>query len=501
MMGSSSRRGFLKTASVAMAGAAVSSSIPVWADGAAPTGPVQIWGTFRDKRHAAGTPLTWKPASAIAADAIVLDPATTQQEMLGFGAAFTDASCYMLNTLHADERASLMHELFDPSEMALNVCRTCIGASDYSKSLYSFDDTEQDDPELKSFSIDHDKAYILPMLRDARRLNPELFLYSSPWSPPAWMKFNRSMLGGTIRKSNLEPYSRYFQKFLDAYKGEGVEINAVTVQNEVDTTVDGRYAACQWSQEDEILFVGKYLGPLFRKAGISTKIWVLDHNFTLWGRAIAELSDPKANEFIDGIAWHGYAGELSAIAQVHNAFPQKHAYFTEGGPQREPRPEGAPFPDPMTAWSRWAEWANSVIGNWSRSITMWNLALDENSTPYIGRREEGDAPPATPTGGRGVITIHSKTREITRSGRFWALAHYTKHVRRGAKVFRTSGIADGPAQTAKGSVSHTGFRNPDGGYVVVLSNRGGEKQVQLVLGSSTLDVDLPADSVHTLQWS
>src|ERR1019366_1557672 len=126
-----------------------------------------------------------------------------------------------------------------------------------------------------------------------RKLNPDLFLFSSPWSPPGWMKFNRSMLGGTIRKSNLEPYSRYFQKFLEAYKAEGVGIDAITVQNEVDTTVDGRYAACQWSQEDEILFVSKYLGPLFRNAGISTKIWVLDHNFTLWGRAIAELSDPR----------------------------------------------------------------------------------------------------------------------------------------------------------------------------------------------------------------
>jgi glucosylceramidase len=360
----------------------------------------------------------------------VLDPSAAQQEMLGFGAAFTDAACYMLNQLHADERAALMHELFAPGEMAMNVCRTCIGASDYSKSLYSFDDSEQDDPELKKFSIDHDRAYILPALRDARKVNPDLFLFSSPWSPPGWMKFNRSMLGGTIRKSNLEPYSRYFQKFLEAYKAEGVGIDAITVQNEVDTTVDGRYAACQWSQEDEILFVSKYLGPLFRNAGISTKIWVLDHNFTLWGRAIAELSDPRANEFIDGIAWHGYAGEPSAMTQVHDAFPQKSAYFTEGGPQREPRQPGTRFPDPMTAWSRWAEWANSVIRNWARSITMWNLALDEAGTPYIGIHEQGDVVPGAPTTGRGVITIDSKTRAISRSGRFWALAHYSKHVRR-----------------------------------------------------------------------
>lgn len=499
-MSGSSRRGFLKTASFTATGLAILNRMPAWAETADASGPVQVWGTFRDRRHAQMEPLAWKPVEAVTPDAIVLDPTATRQEMLGFGAAFTDAACYMLNQLSSDKRATLMHELFAPEEMAINVCRTCIGASDYSKSLYSFDDSEEDDPELKKFSIDHDRAYILPLLREARKVNPDLFLFSSPWSPPAWMKFNRSMLGGTIRKSNLEPYSRYFQKFLDGYKAEGVDINAVTVQNEVDTTVDGRYAACQWSQEDEILFVGKYLGPLFRQAGIKTKIWVLDHNFNLWGRAIGELSDPRAYEFIDGIAWHGYAGDPSSMTPVHEAFPLKHAYFTEGGPHREPHVAGTPFPDPMTAWSRWAEWANSVIRNWSRSITMWNLALDENGTPYIGRHEEGDIVPGAPTTGRGVITIDSKTHEISRSGRFWALAHYTKHVRRGAKVFRTDGVAESAEPASARPVSHVGFRNPDGSHVIVLSNRGPEKQIQLVLGSSSLSVELPADSVHTLQW-
>ena len=146
-------------------------------------------------------------------------------------------------------------------------------------------------------------------------------------------------------------------------------------------------------------------------------------------------------------------------------------------------------------------WAKSVIRNWSRSITMWNLALDENGTPYIGHHEEGDIVPRAPTTGRGVITIDSMTRKISRSGRFWALAHYSKHVRRGAKVFRTNGVADSAVQTSKNPVSHVGFHNPDGSYVVVLSNRGPEKRVQLVLGSSSLVVELPADSVHTLQWS
>jgi glucosylceramidase len=499
-MAQNSRRGFLKAATATAATFAVSNRIPAWAGSAAVSGPVQVWSTFRDQRHAPAAPLAWKPAKELASDAIVLDPKATRQEMLGFGAALTDAACYMLSRLHENERAALMHELFDPNEMAMNVCRTCIGSSDYSRSVYSFDDSDQDDLELTKFSIDHDKAYILPILRDARKQNPELFLFSSPWSPPAWMKFNRSMLGGTIRKTNLEPYSRYMLKFLEAYKAEGVAIDAITMQNEVDTTVDGRYPACQWSQEDEILFVRKYLGPLLRKAGSPTKIWVLDHNFNLWGRAIAELSNSAAYEYIDGVAWHGYAGDVSGMTQVHDAFPEKSAYFTEGGPQRHPELEASSTYNRMTGWAHWADWANSVCRNWARSITVWNLALDEKGTPYIGIPEPPEIPGTPVYTGSGVITVNSSTLEVTRSARFWALAHYSKHVRRGAKVFRTDGVADSAAETSKSAISHVGFHNPDGSVVVVLSNSGDERRIQLVLGSSTLEVDLPAGSVHTLQW-
>src|SRR5580704_6436544 len=290
----STRRGFLKGASATAAAFAAAKDLRLLAETTTAAGPVQVWSTFGERRHAAGTALNWKPASELASDAIVLNPGATRQEVLGFGAAFTDASCWMLSQLPHSQRAELMHELFAPDQMAFNVCRTCTGSSDYSRSVYSFDESDEPDPDLKKFSIDHDKAYILPILKEARKLNPELFLFSSPWSPPGWMKFNNSMLGGTIRKTALEPYSRYILKFLDAYKAEGVAIDAITMQNEVDTTVDGRYPACQWAQEDEILFVRKFLGPLMRNAGCTTKIWVLDHNFNLWGRAIGELSNPAA---------------------------------------------------------------------------------------------------------------------------------------------------------------------------------------------------------------
>ena len=485
-MGKSSRRGFLKAASGTAAGLALTGIAPAWAAGAA--GPVRVWQTFRERRYAEGEALAWKPVSAVAADAIVLDAATAKQEVLGFGGALTDASCYVLSQMKTEERAAVMHDLFSSREMDLNVCRTCIGASDYSRTAYTFDESDTPDPELKKFSIEHDKAYILPMLREVRKVNPEMFLFSSPWSPPGWMKTGGSMLGGSMRKASYAPYAKYFVKFLEAYKADGVMIDAVTVQNEVDADQDGRMPACLWGQEYEIEFVKDHLGPAIRGAGLKTKIWVLDHNYSLWGRAMAELGDPKAYEFIDGIAWHPYVGEDSAMTRVHEAFPAKNAYWTEGGPD-------VTAPDYGTDWAKWGEIFNGALNNWSRSITAWNVALDEKGNPNIG---------PFPCG--GVITVENGTHKVTKSGQYLAFAHFSRHVKRGARVIATNGVATpatGGLIENKNSkaVTHAGFRNPDGSMVVTLANRGDERQVQLVLGANALEVTLPADSLFTLQWS
>jgi glucosylceramidase len=478
-MGRSSRRNFLKTASATAAVLSISNKLPVWAEGAAPT--VRVWSTFRDQRHAPSGSLAWSPAKQVEGDAIILDPHASRQEILGFGAAMTDASCYLLSQLPQALRDSMMHDFFAPGEMALNVCRTCIGASDYSRDVYSFDESPEPDPELKKFSIDHDKAYILPMLREARKHNPELFLFSSPWSPPGWMKPNKSMLGGAMRKGSFDPYARYFEKFLSGYKAEGVAIDAVTIQNETDAEQEGRMPACLWSQEQEIEFVKSFLGPRLRKAGMPTKIWVLDHNYNLWGRAVDELSDVAAYEYIDGIAWHGYVGQADAMTRVHDAFPAKNAYWTEGGPD-------VSAPDYQTDWTNWAGTFNGVLNNWARSITSWNLVLDEKGKPNIGPFSCG-----------GVITIESGTNKLTRSGQYWAFAHFSRHVRRGAKVFDT-GLVGAAGQADASGVSHTGFVNPDGSHVVVLANQGQSRRVQLVMGTNAVEVDLPGDSVHTLEW-
>jgi len=478
-----SRRSFLKAASASAAALAVSSRVPAWAQTPGSQSSVRTWATFRDKRYVAGRPLTWTPVTEVAASAIALDPGATRQEILGFGGALTDATCYVLSQLADSERQAVMHDLFAPGEMALNVCRTCIGSSDYSRTVYSFDDSAEPDPELKKFSIDHDKAYILPVLRDARKVNPELFLFSSPWSPPGWMKANNSMLGGGMRSHSFGPYANYFVKFLEEYKAAGVPIDAVTVQNEVDAEQNGNMPACLWAQEQEIEFVASHLGPALRKAGSQTKIWVVDHNYNLWGRAIGELSVTAAYDYIDGIAWHGYVGTPEGMTRVHDAFPKKNAYWTEGGPDVR-------SPDYQTDFTKWAETYNGILRNWARSITAWNLALDEKGNPNVGPFSCG-----------GVLTVENASHKVTRSGQYWAFAHFSRHIRRGAKVFATNGVGENAREAGADPVSHAGFRNPDGSFVVVLSNRGQETRVQLLLGQKALEVELPADSVQTLQWS
>jgi len=404
---------------------------------------------------------------------IELDPSKKYQEMLGFGAAFTDAACYTFNRLEPSAREQLFHELFHPAEMGLNVCRTCMGSSDYSTEMFSYDEGDPD-PDMKRFSIAHDQAYVLPMMREARKQNSDLFLFSSPWSPPGWMKAGGSMLGGSMRQRYFAPYAKYFVKFLQAYAAEGVPVQAVTVQNEVDTDQDGRMPACLWAQEYEMGFVKDHLGPALQQNGLSTKIWILDHNYNLWGRAVAELDDPAVHKYCDAVAFHGYVGGADQMSKFHGAHPEAQIYWTEGGPDYT-------SPDYLSDWAKWGQTFIQVIRNWGQAITGWNLALDEKGRPNIG---------PFPCG--GLVTIHSETKEITRCGQYWAFAHFSRNIRRGARRFDSAGTVRG--------LEHVAFENPDGQRVLVLTNAGPANRVLLKLADKVAEVALQADSVSTLSF-
>jgi glucosylceramidase len=475
MSSEQTRRTFLKLSAAGLSATAtvkLASALTV-AEAASPAGDIEVRVTRGTQRYAVAPSLTWQTGGK-EDNVISLDPGKKFQEMLGFGAAFTDAACFTFNRLSSPARDQLFHELFHPSEMGINVCRTCIGCSDYSTEMFSYDDGEAD-PEMKRFSIAHDQAYVLPMLRLARKANPDLFLFSSPWSPPGWMKVGGSMLGGSMRQHYFAPYAQYFLKFLQAYAAEGVPVQAVSVQNEVDTDQDGRMPACLWPQEYEIGFVKSYLGPLLQQNGLSTKIWILDHNYNLWGRAICELDDADLRKYCSAVAFHGYVGTPEMMSKVHEAHPDAQMYWTEGGPDYT-------SPDYATDWTKWAQTFTAAIRNWCQAITGWNLALDEKGRPNIG---------PFPCG--GMVTINSQTQEITRSGQHWAVAHFSRVVRRGAKRFETTGQLAG--------VTHVGFEDPDGQKVLVVANSGPAKTATLKQANKTADLALPTDSVTTLLWS
>ena len=472
----SSRRNFLKLSAIGLA-ANATAEVPMFADPmpSATPGPISVWVTNDKQRCSAAAPVTWKPKTKnVSSNVITLNPAKKYQEILGFGAAFTEASCYMFDQLTPEARDKLFHDLFHSAGMGFNVCRTCIGSSDYATRVYSYNEGDPD-PELTRFSIEHDRGYVLPMLRAARKMNPDLFLFSSPWSPPGWTKANNSMLGGSMRRKYMSSYANYFLKFLRAYEAEGVTIQAITVQNEVDTDQDGRMPACIWPQEYEADFVRQNLGPLFEREGVKTKIWLIDHNYNLWGRALGELEMPDVLKYANSIAWHGYVGQPEWMDRVRDKVPDVKMYWTEGGPD---------YTDANYAkdWVNWSSTVTGILRHWCQSITAWNLALDEKGRPNIGPFTCG-----------GLVTIHSESKEISYSSQYWAFAHYSKSIRRGTRRFESISPTT--------EVQHVAFENTDGQRVVILTNPGVARTVGLLGGAFSAQLLLDANSVTTCVWS
>ena len=496
-MSDSTRRNFVFGAAGL---AALTQAIPAVAQ---TPGPVVVRQSAGTKRFAEEAALMWQAAEEPSADAVVIDPTRTYQGVLGFGAALTEASAYMIQQLDAARREQFLHELFSPSELGISTTRICIGSSDYATKMYSYDEGEPD-PELARFSIDHDRAYVIPQLLSARKYNPDLFILASPWSPPGWMKNGGSMLGGNLKPANFAVYARYLVKFLQAYEAAGVKIDAITSQNETDTDQAGRMPACAWAQEHEVAFVRNHLGPALTAAGLNTKIWLLDHNFNLWGRAFNTLEDPDVIKYVDGIAWHPYVGSVTAMARIHDAYPGKHQYVTEGafaamadlrGPIRfaatpGPMTEGATAQaadrprrtqDPNAAIANGGLGGANALHNWVRCVINWNVALDEKGNPNIG-----------PFRGAGMITIHSQTKEITRSPNYWLLKHFTHAARRGSKVVDSRGDIE--------KIAHVAFAHLDGSKSLMLSNTGEERKVQVRAGSAATEISLPANSLTNLNW-
>ena len=262
---------------------------------------------------------------------IDVDSTQTFQTIDGFGFTLTGGSAYVINQMDAISKASLLNELFgnDSLSIGISYLRLSIGSSDLNASVFSYDDmpSGQTDTGLAHFSLAPDTVDLIPMLQQIVAINPSIKIIAAPWSAPVWMKDNNSSVGGSLLPTYYNVYAQYFVKYIQQMKLKGITIDAITPQNEPLNPNNNPSMVMQAA--DEATFIKNYLGPAFQSAGITTKIIVYDHNCDRPDYPETILSDAAANAFVNGSAFHLYAGDISALSQVHNLYPDKQLYFTE----------------------------------------------------------------------------------------------------------------------------------------------------------------------------
>ena len=417
--------------------------------------------------------------SANALPKVSVDIKTPQQTMLGFGIAVTDASCHLLARLNPKARDALLHQVFGEEGLKLNIARLAAGACDYACSCYSYDDTP-DDSELADFTIGHDRQYIIPMLHHINQICPDIFYFSSMWSAPGWMKTGCSMYGGWLRERYLEAFSRYYVRFIEEYQKEGIRIRALSPQNEPETDQCGQIPAGFLHPEFEQRIIRDYLMPMLQEKGYEVKAWILDHNYVMWNRAKWMLDDQGTKAAVSGVAFHYYDGTADMATRLHEAHPEIEIHWTEGGPFL-----GGAY---ETEWCHWGRVFTEALNNWCASITGWNLLLDENGNPNIG-----------PYRCAGLATIHSETNDITYSGQYHALAHFSRFVKRGASRLPTAGPNSQYGQSdRKTALYHTAFRNPDGSGVLIFTNPYEHQDICVQTGNCFFRLALSENSVTTV---
>ncbi|MEO8998643.1 MAG: glycoside hydrolase family 30 beta sandwich domain-containing protein [Rhodanobacter sp.] len=444
---------------------------------------VQLWLSTADRRLR----LTRQPdiemsaREPVPAD-VVIDIRKTYQSIVGFGAALTDSSAWLLqNKMSEQQRSTLLQELFGPPpNLDLNMLRLTIGASDFSRQQYTLDDLPfgQVDPPLLHFNVAANLHDVIPTVREVMAVDPQLRIIASPWSAPAWMKNSENLIGGELLPQYESTYADYLVKYLDAYRGYGIPIFALTVQNEPGF-IPLTYPGMALPAATRARLIAQYLGPALAKRKLKTRILGWDHNWDQPEQPLSMLADPDVERYIDGIAWHCYSGSPYAQSRVHRANPQKDAYITEcSGGDWESSKNGE-----LLWFTR--DLLLGGLRQWARGIVYWNLALDEQHGPHFGGCDAC----------KGVVTIDSRTGEVSRNDEYYAFAHFSRFVLPGA-------VRVGSTATGKG-LDNVAFQNAaDGSVVLVMVNSRAEaRRVSVMQGKTRFQYTLPAQSVATFVWN
>jgi glucosylceramidase len=430
-------------------------------------------------------PLAHQPGlrfnAARAADVdIVVDESQRYQTMDGFGAAMTDSAAWLLEQqLNAQQRAEVMRRIFDPQTgIGVSFLRVPLGASDLARNHYSYDDQPkgQRDTGLQHFSIAHDQVDIFPALLEARKLNPDLTIMLSPWSPPGWMKANDSMIGGTLREDAYKDFAAYLSHSVLAYEQAGLPVRYLSLQNEpLYETKD--YPGMFMPAEQQARLIGEFVGPALAAIGHPQAILAYDHNWDHPEYPLAVLADTKASGYVAGTAFHCYGGEVTQQQDVLRRYPGKGLWMTEcsGGTWQTG--------DPLALT---AQLLIESVRNGSKAVVLWGLALDEKHGPNAGGCDTC----------RGLVTIDRTTHpaHAVFNADYYAIGHASRFVHPGATRI---------ASTDKGktSLETVAFRNRDGAIALVILNHADREQSFTVMWHGRrFAAQLPAGALATYLW-
>jgi glucosylceramidase len=463
-------------------GAALALALSIWMPAAASAAaPAEVWLTTADETQKLARQANLAAAGVATGDeAITIDPSRRFQRMHGFGAAMTDASAELFSKLPDEKRRAIMAELFGRKNdgLGLSFTRLTVGASDFSRTHYSYDDTPGNipDPELRHFSIELARQYVLPRVREALAINPDLKVMISPWSAPAWMKTGKSLIQGQLEPRYYPAFANYLARTVEAFGREDVSVSLLSIQNEPDFEPDS-YPGMRVNSPDRAIIIGRFVGPTFRARHLRTQILDYDHNWDNPEMPWVVLSDPAARKYVSGVAWHCYEGDVPAQSQVHDAFPNYDAWQTEcSGGEWVPK-----FGDTL-GWMT----DKLIIGaanHWARGSLTWNLALDPAHGPHKGGC--GDC--------RGVITIDPATGAIARNVEYYVLGHASRFVFPGA--YRIAAVRHDT------KVEAAAFLNPDGSRVAIVHRKSGEGPVTIALDGRRYVLPLPSGAVASVRWS
>ena len=422
-------------------------------------------------------PLSFRQKNTGNLATITVDEKITYQTMDGFGFALTGGSATHLLKMNTAARAALLQNLFGTgaNHIGTSYLRLSIGASDLNEKVFSYDDLPdgEKDPWLAHFDLGPDKKDVIPVLKEILRINPSIKIMASPWSPPVWMKNNNDTRGGNLLMEFYPAYARYFVKYIQEMRKQGIRIDAVTVQNE--PLHPGNNPSMQMLAPEQADFVKNHLGPAFAAAHITTKIIIYDHNADKPEYPIEVLNDPDAKKYINGSAFHLYGGKIEALSKVHEAHPDKNLYFTEqwvGAPGNFAKD----IPDHIE---------KLIVGatrNWCKTVIEWNLSSNPQLQPHTDR------------GGcnrcLGAVTIDQD--KVAFNPAYYIIAHASKFVRPGSVRIASNEVEGLP---------NTAFKTPSGKTVlIVLNNNSSARTFNIASKQKITNVVLSAGAVATYVW-